>query len=1711
MPHTKLALAVTLALGTLSIGGSMSYAYGEPNVTVLKQLEHSNSVPASMCFTLSSRQVVSSEINNLKSFLELKDAQGNVIDGTPSVVNESLCVSNLNNGGSYSLLFKQGLRFVSGERLNENLEQKFTVSDAVAQIRLPYDIILPKNGQNNSFTIKTINQPSVKLAIYRLPQEYLATHNLEALFDNNLSFWSVHTIFNEAATPVYEKIFEVGSNKSVDVLSLNKLSEQSLHDIESSIDPKSLGEAGTGVEEQIDKLKAQVHDLQRAQLPSDKKNMAQELKVALKDFVPEQGSGAYLLIACDPRLDLSEGITYEMMNRSNLPFTIKPLMITDFGVSTYQSSDGILLSVRSLTSAKSLEKVKVDLRAVNGETLASATTNKEGVVRFNKEVVSGKNALAPSKIVVSNEHDYYVVDLNASPFYLEDNKGTLASSDYSAYAYTERGIYRPGETLHYTALVRNNQLQALNLPLTLKLTNNQGSEIHKVLLNNSLQGGYEYDFEIPKGTTNGRYLASLYLGEHLLNSTAFTVGSYVPTQINSRFMDNESMLAVNSQIKLRSQTNFNYGGAASNLAGNFSITLKPDSKPIPSLANAAKNENLKLFHFGPDKSTYDKLIKTDVFYGLKTDVQGVLQTNVTLNGADYPQKVSVLSQVFDTNGQSVSVNKDYKLAFNRPLVGVRMLEQQSGDNNNAAFALCSYLQDGSTFPQDVKYYLYKQFVDYNYVFEDGVWRYVSFLSRNLVTQGSVKVDNQNLDKASIVAPLEDGSYVLELESDKSTTTLNFIKGYVSSPDASSPDRVMLYANQESYKIGDTVTLSFDSPFKGYANLALGSRGIDEFKTFAIDKGHNEEEFVLTEDMAPQGHALLSIFSPLGSNKVGSLRAVGLCDINLDMSAHKFKVTTALPKEIKPQSKLNVKVAATPMSLNDEHVSLGGDAYAKVTLVDNGILSLTNYRSPDPNKTFMQDQKYDVSLRDPYGLIMTDPQQQGQGYGAADEAFMMKATGATSLQTIPSKSVALSSKIVPLNDLGEAQVEFDVPQFSGSLKVMAVAWDQDKTGSTNQDVLVRDNAVATIGLPRYLNVGDSVQGRLNLHNLKAKNPDFKVDISCSGAIKCSMQNVSSLKPGIREEKAFTITSMEPGIGKLNLTVINPDFNLQDSYQLAVTSPQLPMLKSYIEYLEPGKSVSYDLQGNFSAVDGALIAWSQLPNVNPKAFVLNVDKASFGDLASLVASLESKLLYGKALIATPEQLKHDSSLAGLYLYRSEAEYNANIQELIFRVLAQQLNDGSFMGYNQYNNIYAIDTLLKAQDQGYSVNDTAITKAIAYLRNSINYGNEVDAYAYEVLSRYESINQAKVRYLLDENKVKRPMLLANLANALHNIGDDNRANSALDNAVEGLQEWQRLEDKLLKTYKDKEILNLLSQMEELAVNGYWNLRQASFSVIDSALRLGRQDVVKSIINSISEVKTSPDYLSAVTMASMLRANSNLESSHDQEKFLGSATLSNDDLKTLRMSSSDETAHKSSESMESAPSADAPASNQGPAYEVSAGHLKVFNRSSEPVFATTSILGQYNQDKVISDKGFAVNVNYWTRSGAVDLKNYEFRQNEDVLMEIFVDRSVASNSDTVIKAKLPAGFEYVRTLVRNDPVFGSLFGEDDTIYSPQSIASADDQVVATFNRYDAPNSFSLFLVLRAAHNGTFSQGQALVQLLSEPGRYGSTLSAEPIKISVK
>lgn len=1691
--RSKLSWAVAVAVATMSLS-TLNVVQAAPNITVGKLLEHAQTSPASMCLTFSGSEQVSSSTANLQQFLTLTQGTKQ-IPLNATVSQGMLCLSGLEHGQSYELNLKKGLSFVSGATLSEDVTVPFSISDALAQIKLPYNIVLPRNGKEQSFAIETVNQGAFKLAIYKLSSRSLNQLNISSLLNGELNGWRLTQLLDTNAHKVYERIFNLADNSVIDLSSYSpEVLEQAGITMPIGPQPRPLAQnkdsaPSSNVSTELTTLQ---HAL-RAQLSTEQRNKPLHTTIALKDFVSEQDDGMYLVVASDPRLAYEPGNAF--YNNSALPLTAKLMMLTDLGLSTYRSPEGILVNVRALSSAQALKDIKLELIAANNEILATTTTDDNGVGFFGPDVISGTMGLKPRAIIASGKHDgkydIYSLDLNSSPLYLEDNQGVSSDDNFETYAYTERGIYREGEKVHYTALVRDNQLKAQNLPLTLQLLGKYNNELERVLLTNGKDGGYEHDFILPEGTPHGTYRIELKLGTKVIASTPFTVGVFIPQQLNSTFLTQDTYLPQGKEVTVKTQTNFNYGAAASNLAGMLTVTTMPDDEPVPAVANAASNEHLKDFHFGPDPRRLGELTKNEQYHDLKTNVEGVLSANITLPDEGYPQRARINATIYDSNGQALNLAHDYKVSFNRPLIGVRLLDTQDSSGSTIVngdrqdFALCSYLQDGSTYPQDVKFYLYKEFVDYNFVYENNQWQFVRFTSRNLVNSGAVRVDNKDLNQALISTELADGSYVLELESDKSKTAFSFVKGFLSSDSAFTPDRIALYADKEQYEIGDKVKLTFEAPFEGYANLALGHRGIADFKTFEIKKGLNEISFELNEDFYPQGHALLSIFAPLKEqedNAVGTVRAVGLCDINLKLDQHKLAVSAEVPESVKPNSTINVNVTAKALG---QKPASEGPGFTKVTLVDNGVLALTGYQAPDPNGTLMQDRSYNVSLYDAYGLLMRDPLQQGQGYGGTMEKMMAEAAGAPALDTLPFETIALASQIVPLDPQGKAQVEFKVPQFSGSLKVMAVAWDEERTGAASQDVVVADNAVASLGLPRFLNVGDEVVARLNLHNLKAQNPDFKIDVTCSGPLKCSKQVVSSLKPGQRADEAISISSdasRGAGVGTIKLTVMNPDYNLTQEYQLAVTYPQMPMLKNYLSLQQPGSSTAIKLADEFKDISDIMVSKSLLPNVNPEAYALQMDRTGYYSLGDILASLESKLLYGESLVAKEGAAPDDK-----HPYRTQAELNAKIQDLIFRIMAMQTGSGSLVGASPYFNCYAADLLLQAEHQGFSVNAAALDSIISYLRNLTSDFNAygVAAYANEILARYESINQANVRYAADEKKLQAPLQLAHLANTLNQLGDKSRAEAVIEQAIAGLLTWQQLETKLHQlpaNAHDNERYQLLNDISRLNTINETDLRHDAFVVLDACLRLGLDEQVVGLINKLNCLQEVPDYLSQLTMAAMLRANSHV--AQEPSDDLGNIMVSEDDIATILSGKG---------------------KGEGTGYSLDQGTLKVTNNGQSPVFITTSVLGLHQHDSVIANNGISVNVNYFNREGKIEPRDYQFALNEEVLMEINYSQEIDTRSNSLVKVKLPAGFEYVRRATSDDPSYGSLIPEEVRYNNPDELTVSDDMVVA---RYYAYNKNSLFLVLRAAHEGTFTQGEALVQQQSNPQIYGSYTGQNSLKI---
>src|SRR5207302_10037108 len=245
------------------------------------------------------------------------------------------------------------------------------------------------------------------------------------------------------------------------------------------------------------------------------------------------------------------------------------------------------------------------------------------------------------------------------------------------------------------------------------------------------------------------------------------------------------------------------------------------------------------------------------------------------------------------------------------------------------------------------------------------------------------------------------------------------------------------------------------------------------------------------------YALVSAYRPQGAAPAGPGpaaargpgRAVGVAWLGIDASPRTLAVTLTAPDAVRPRGSAEIAVTVGGLTKGEE-------AYVTLAAVDEAVLKLTEFDSPVPEKYYFGRRRLGVELRDLYGRLI-DPRAGGIGVlRSGGDQFAKR-----SVAGLPDKSsrvVALFSGIVRLDASGAAKIHFDVPDFQGQLRLMAVAYSAHKLGSASGAVTVRDPVVTMVSLPRFLAPGDTAQIGVVINNLEGAAGDYRLTVAASGA-------------------------------------------------------------------------------------------------------------------------------------------------------------------------------------------------------------------------------------------------------------------------------------------------------------------------------------------------------------------------------------------------------------------------------------------------------------------------------------------------------------------------------------------------------------------------------------------------------------------------------------
>jgi len=1049
-------------------------------------------------------------------------------------------------------------------------------------------------------------------------------------------------------------------------------------------------------------------------------------------------------------------------------------VVSDLGLASYLGDGGLDVTARSLADGTPLANAQIELYARNSQLLGQATTDADGLARLDAGLVRGTGGNTPRVVVARLGDDFAFIDLEMSALDLSDRgvEGRLPPGPLDAFLYSERGIYRPGETAHVMALLRDDESVAVTgLSLILRVLRPDGVEVSRTVVADAGQGGHPLDVELPDNAYTGQWTVEALAdpASRAIGSITFLVDDFVPPRIEFDLAADPAILTA-TDITGRAviDADYLYGGVAAGLEGELTLTFAAERDPL-GLDNG--------FAFGLVEE--DLEARSPEPLPFVTDAAG--HAEVVLDLSDMPATTSPVAvalhaQIFDVGGRPVGRDGQMTVLSTDLLIGIKPLfDTYVRWGQEAAFDIGVWDDQGNRVARDgLAWNLVREGYEWRWWDDGGNWRYRGFLWDDVVAHGSFEAGAT--DFVRITQEIDWGRYRLEIYDPESgaATSVRFRSGWSRGPIAgdSPPDRVTVTLSQESFAPGDTVTVFIDPPFDAQVALAVMDDAMHQMQFVAVPDEGAEVTLTVAQDWAPGAYVVATAYGapdPL----VPSIpqRAVGVAWMSVERSGQALAVDIDAPAAIEPEQTIDVAI-----TVGD---AIGGDAYVTLAAVDDGILQLTRYSAPDPSAWFLGQRRLGVAISDLYGRLID---ATGAAPGAMRSGGDRKGGGfGDALSKRSSKVVALFSGIVPVID-GVAIVPLAIPDFNGRLRLMAVAWSAGGVGQAETTMSVAAPVVADLVLPRFLAPGDRSMASLAIDNVAGVAGSYRFQLVAEGpvSVREPATVLAELEAGQRIGAGFRLEATALGVAAMTLVISGPDdFYQERSWDLSVHAPSSVTTQRRVIDLAPGAS--------FTAGPGLTAGFLE----GDLSVALTADSSPPIDTASLLRWLYL-YPYGCAEQTT------STALPMLYIDRLDAggtlidltrrEIDDRIAQAIRRLGAMQRSDGDFGlwswhgGGSTWLTAYVTDFLWRAEAEGHFVPQAIMAGAYEALSRALDDTSEnasARAYALHVLARAGQGDAYELAYAAD--RLSRSGLgsigHALLAAAFADLGDPVRTRESFE----------------------------------------------------------------------------------------------------------------------------------------------------------------------------------------------------------------------------------------------------------------------------------------------------------------------------------------------
>ena len=1510
-------------------------------------------------------------------------------DSAISSEDQQICVEGLKHGERYAIVIRQGLPSAVGEALLKSADYEVYVRDRSPQAHFAGKAyVLPRQGQLGA-PLTTVNTSKVGIDVYRIG-------------DRNLLAQTARDDFLKPVTP--SRATEIETQDGVKVWSGSM-------DVASTLN-----------------------------------------KDIVTDFpmlsaVGKLQPGVYLVTARPWKGSTAP----DNQDQDESPVATQWMVVSDLGLSTMSGDDGIHASVRSLATAAALAGVEVRLVARNNEVLATKTTGADGRVDFDPGLSRGTGGSSPGLLVATLADDYGFLNLQQSAFDLTDRGvgGRDAPEALDAFLYTERGVYRSGETVFLTALLRDAKGEAKGgLPLTLVVKRPDGVEYKRVSVPDQGLGGHTLAVPLLSGSAAGKWEIDAYADPKApsVGHAEFLLEDYVPERLDFAVKLAKSIATQGEPIDFSLDARFLYGAPAVGLAVTGAVRLE-----------AVAGSEIVGYPGFMGGMTDDEFTTVENQFSdkVETDEKGHADLSVDLPDATAakPLEAKVIVDVAESGGRTVERVATLPVHAKGVMLGVKedFDDSLSGDDQ-ATFEAIAVAPDGArTVRKGVSWSLYKISNDYQWFNSEGRWSYEPVKSSKRIADGTIDIEADAPTK--FAAQVGWGRHRLDIKSaDGEQTSITFDVGWGGSASADTPDNVVVTLDKASYAPGEEAKLRIASHYQGKATIALVGDKLERFIDVDLADGDNVVPFKVGADWGTGAYAVATTYRPLDAKaKRMPGRALGLAWFSIDDAARRLDIAINAPDKTRPRQ-------ATSLPIKIGGLAAGEEAEVTVAAVDVGILNLTGYKTPDPRGYFFGQRKLAVDIRDLYGMLI-------DGMEGAAGAIQTGGDQSGNLEgNLPTQPpLALFSGVVKVGADGVANVSFDLPAFNGSVRVMAIAWSKTKVGSAEATVIVRDPVVVTATLPRFLDLGDHSQMHIDLDNVEGEAGDYRLDLDIHGpltAVADALSRTVKLAAHQRASIVMPITAAGVGTATLDLRISGPGLSVTQRLPLVIQAGAPDIYHRIIHPLAPGanETISDDLITEFVPGTGTIsIAASPFGALDAPAVLQALDRYPYG-CSEQTVSRAMPLLYANQL-ASLEHLALDPDLDG------------RVKQAIEREMTRQSSNGAFGLWaadadsdDLWLDAFVTDFLTRARERGFAVPQVGFDSALDHLRNEVvnaadpgDGAGEPLAYALYVLARNGRPIIGDLRYLADDKLAvfRTPMAQGQIAAALAMLGDRARAGKVFAAALDSL---------------DAERDNGLSRPD-----------------YGSVLRDGSALLALLAEANLSQSEIAGDPVGrAAALVERARDASNYTSTQENN-WIALAAEALAEHGTLAQFSVDGQVVKGA------------VYRKWSGYALGQKLVVVGNAGKTNAQLVTTVSGVPIVPEPAADQGYALERTFYKLDGTkIDLKSV--KQNERVVVVLKITEKEARYAKLLVVDRLPAGLE-----IDNPTLFDS--GSIDAFswltkdLDPVHTEYRDDRFVAAIDREPGQSAFfNLAYVMRAVAPGVYIYPPATAEDMYRADRFGRT-----------